>query len=106
MSSQLQSLRIAWQTREKDYPYLVSVLRKMGHKPEFTAPNYHRLWAFVNAGRLLNQDVSQWEGLLKAETERLRTINAEFEAKKQVIERQISESKARLALLIEQGNNQ
>lgn len=77
----IKSLAIAWPTLEKDYLYAVAILKQLGRYPEFpNVPNYLRLWAWVTTGQLLGEDVSQWEPMLTAETERLRKINQEYEA--------------------------
>lgn len=76
----IKSLAIAWPTLEKDYLYAVAVLKQLGRRPEFNqSPNYLRLWAWVNAGELLGENVTQWQPMLTAETERLRRHQAEFE---------------------------
>lgn len=76
----IKSLELAWPTLEKDYLYAVAILKQLGHRPEFpNVPNYLRLWAWVNAGELLGENVSQWQPMLKAEFDRLAKIQAEYE---------------------------
>jgi maltose-binding protein MalE len=76
----LNSLRIAWPSRETDYPYLETVLRNMGHSPEFpNVPQYVKLWTLTHAARLLGEDATQWESKLESENQRLQKHQPKYE---------------------------
>lgn len=60
----LKQLRIIWNKNHQDYSSLIVILANLGYTPEFPSNSeYLRLWALVNAGSLLNEDVSAWEPL-------------------------------------------
>ncbi len=60
----LTRLRAIWANNHQDYSSLILVLANLGYTPEFPSDSeYLRLWALVNAGYLLNEDVSEWEPL-------------------------------------------
>ena len=76
MNSNLKkSLRIGYDCRNESY--LTHVLGKMGvtPNPEYVGSPVYRLnWAMTEAGRLLGEDVTQWETALKTEIKRLEGI--------------------------------
>lgn len=70
----LNSLKLCWKTIDIDYPYAISILKAEGYyrNPDYViSPEYSRLWAIVNAGKLIGKDVSQWEPKLESEINRL-----------------------------------
>ena len=57
--------------------YLSALLGKMGINPNpdyKLSPVYRKAWAMTEAGRLLGEDVTQWEALLIKEVARLADI--------------------------------
>lgn len=98
--TRLKSLKLAWKSKDYDYVYIISILAKMGHKPEFpNVSKYNQLWAFVTAGRLIGEDVAEWEPKLEEETQRLREVTAEYEPEKRRLEESIAEHRAKMAAL-------
>ena len=72
--SSLKSLLLCWKTIELDYPYAISILSREGYKrdPDHAISlEYSKLWAIVNTGKLIGQDVSKWEPMLEKEINRL-----------------------------------
>jgi hypothetical protein len=101
----INSLKIAWPSIDRDYPYAVAILKQLGRSPEFpNFPNYLRLWAWVNAGELIGRDISHWEPMLKAETERLTKIQTEYELSYAETAAKQTELQARLESLNAQLN--
>lgn len=93
----IKSLKIGWKSKESDYIYLVSILRKMGYKPEFPdVPKYLKVWAIVNTGRLIGEDITEWEPKLNKEIERLTEIQKNYQLERENITREMQESRARI----------
>ena len=70
-SSLIKSLELCWHTIDTDYGYAISILKKMGYeRSQNRNPEYLKLWAKVNTGKLIGKDVSQLETLLDKENER------------------------------------
>ena len=70
-----KSLRIGFDCQNESY--LTHLLGKMGvtPNPEYVgSPVYRFNWAMTEAGRLLGEDVTQWETALKSEIQRLDGI--------------------------------
>ena len=62
--------------------YLSALLGKMGINPNpdyKLSPVYRKAWAMTESGRLLGEDVTQWEALLNKEVARLEKNRQEFE---------------------------
>lgn len=81
--SSLKSLSLCWDTIELDYPYAISILSREGYKrdPDHAISlEYSKLWAIVNTGKLIGQDVSKWEPMLEKEINRLIKCREESES--------------------------
>ena len=95
----LNSLKFVWTSRETNYQYLVSILKKLGHIPQqiyLVSPSYLRLWAIATSGQLLGFDVTDDQKLLQTEIDRLDKIEAEYRPIREDLERQLRESEERL----------
>ena len=95
----LNSLKFAWTSRETNYQYLASILKKLGHIPQqiyLVSPSYLRLWTIATSGELLGHDVTEYRHLLQTEIDRLDKIEAEYRPIREDLERQLRESEERL----------
>lgn len=106
-SSLIKSLELCWDTIEVNYGYALSILKMLGYEREFNnAPEYSKLWAIVNTGKLINKDVTEWEHKLAKETKRLKVNHEECEkfikeneAERKRLDKIIAENNAYLASL-------
>ena len=70
-----KSLRIGFDCQNESY--LTHLLGKMGVTPNpdyIGSPIYRLNWAMTEAGKVLGEDVTQWETALKSEIKRLDGI--------------------------------
>lgn len=91
----LNSLKFAWPSRETNYQYIVSILKKLGHIPQqqyLRSPSYLRLWAIATSGQLLGHDLTDDQKSLQTEIDRLDKIEAEYRPIREQLTQQLKES--------------
>jgi hypothetical protein len=101
MNSIIRSLRLCWPITADNRGYVINLLRQAGITPEdprlLHATKFAQLWATVQAGRLLGEDITAWEQALEAETARLTEVQERHDQRTSELEAYIAALKDKIA---------